>query len=186
MLEKLLDKLFQSRERLLVALEYLPDEALQEAGAVGAWSVADLLNVLTAWESELVTAMMRLERGQKPEKLLAAIAEPDAFNERVVKQGQARDLDPVFDDFQKVRMRLEEWLEFFSEKQLSNPKQFKWFKGQSLAQMIEQYAYSHEKGYVPALEAFAAGWQDETAAPDDRIILLPMIDVRKDENDESN
>lgn len=182
MLEQLLDKLFESRERLLVALEYLPDEALQQAGAVGEWSVADLLNVLTAWESELVTAMMRLERGQKPEKLLAAMAEPDAFNERVVKQGQARDLDAVFDDFQKVRMRLEEWLEFFSEKQLTNTNQYKWFKGQSLAQVIERYASGHEKSYLPALEAFAAEWQ-ETTAPNEHIILLPTIDVRKEEDE---
>jgi hypothetical protein len=83
MLEQLFDRLFESRERLLLALEMLPEEALWQQDVVGEWSLTDLLNVLTAWESELVTVMMRLEKGQKPDKLLAAMADPAAFNVRM-------------------------------------------------------------------------------------------------------
>lgn len=169
MLEQLLDQLFQSRERLLVALELLPDEILWQQDVVGEWSLADLLNVLTAWESELVTAMMRLEKGQKPDKLLAAMDKPDAFNARVVKQGRRRDLDAIFDDFQGARMHLEEWLEFFTERQLTNPKQYKWFGGKSLAQIVETYSTGHEQSYLSEVEAFAQNWL--TAADSNTIPL---------------
>jgi hypothetical protein len=179
MLEQLLDQLFQSRERLLMSLELLPEEALWQQGVVGEWSLIDLLNVLTAWESELVTAMMRLEKGQKPDNLLAAMADENAFNARVVKQGQTRDLEAIFDDFQGARMHLEEWLEFFTERQLMNPKQYKWFQGRSLAQIIETYSAAHERSYLPAVELFAQSWR-ETA--DTHTDIIPLSAVRATEN----
>ena len=179
MLEQLLDRLFQSRERLLMCLELLPDEALWQQGVVGEWSLADLLNVLTAWESELVTAMMRLEKGQKPDKLLAAVADQDVFNARVVKQGRTRDLDAIFSDFQGSRMHLEEWLEFFTEQQLTNPKQYKWFQGKSLAQMVETYSAAQERSYLPAVAAFAQSWQ---ATADTNTNIIPLSAVRPTEN----
>ena len=182
MLEQLLDQLFHRRERLLMALEPLSDEVLGEPGVIGEWSLVDLLNVLTAWESELVTAMMRLERGQKPDKLLAAMADQDAFNARVVKQGQARDLDAVFDDFQGARMHLEEWLEFFTERQLTNPKQYKWFQGKSLAQIVATYAAAHEHSYLPDVEAFAQNWQ-ATADSDSNVIPLSAVTPRENNHE---
>lgn len=179
MLEHLLDQLFQSRERLLMSLELLPDETMWQQGVVGEWSLADLLNVLTAWDSELVTAMMRLEKGQKPDKLLSAMADQDLFNARVVKQGQTRDLDAIFDDFQGARMHLEEWLEFFTERQLTNPKQYKWFQGKSLAQIVETYSAAHERSYLPDVEAFAQSWQ---ATADTNTNMIPLSAVKPTEN----
>ena len=54
-LEDLLDRLDAARERTLVALEALPDEALTQPGVVGRWAIADLLSILTAWDAEVVT-----------------------------------------------------------------------------------------------------------------------------------
>jgi hypothetical protein len=51
-LEELLDRLDTARERTLMALEMLPDEALVQPGAIGRWSIADLLSILTAWDAE--------------------------------------------------------------------------------------------------------------------------------------
>jgi hypothetical protein len=85
MMEQILDALDSSRERLLIALDELPDEALlapntvkpvigeqlsvisgqssrSEQGVTG-WSVADLLVQQTAWESELVTGLMHMAQG---------------------------------------------------------------------------------------------------------------------------
>lgn len=187
MLDDLLDRLFQSRERLLMALETLPDEALWQPDVMGDWSIVDLLNVLTAWESELVTAMMRLEKGQKPEKLLAALADREAFQARVVAQGRERDLDAVFDDLQGARMHLEEWLEFFTERQLTNPKQFKWFNGKALAQVVEAYSTAYEREYLLGLEAFAQAWQDEeTADLNPNIIPLTAVHPLESNDDESD
>lgn len=157
-LENILDRLDQSREKLLVAIEPLPDEALLEEGAVGQWSVADLLAILTAWEAELVTGLLRLDQGKKPTRLLQAMANREAYNKKRYTENKGRDLDRIFDDLQQVRAQLEDWLESFSSRQLTDRKRYKWFKGKSLVQIIAELSYGHEKQYIPALKAFAQKW----------------------------
>ena len=122
--EHLLDALDNSRERLLVALDRPADEALLAPNTVGNWSVADLLVQLTAWESELVTGLMRVSQGKKPARLLAALANAEEYGRLRHKENVGRDLDRIFDDLPQVRVQLEEWLEEFSEKQLGKKGHF--------------------------------------------------------------
>ena len=158
-MEQLLDALDNGREQLLIALEPLPDEALLAPGAVGEWSLADLLAVLTAWEAEMVTALLKLDQGKKPERLLTALARPDEFNRQRVAETRGRPLDRVFDDLMKVRLQLEEWLETFSDRQLADKKRYKWFNGRSLAQIVAQTSYENEARYLPAVQKFARSWE---------------------------
>jgi hypothetical protein len=160
-LETILDELDRSREQLLLALEELDDEGLLVPDVVDAYTIADCLALQTAWEAELVTAFLRLERGQKPDKLLQALAEPEVVESRWVAENRARDLDAIFDDYQGVRVQLEEWLESFSEKDLNNPKRYPWLKGRTLAQLIAQLTYEREAGYTPAIAAFTQQWLAE-------------------------
>ena len=161
--ENLLDRLDQSRERLLVALEPLPDEALLQPQAIGRFSVADVLVNLTVWEAELVTALMRIDQGKKPGNLLAALANRDAFNEKRFQENRDRDLDRIFDDLQQVRIALEGWLEHFSERDLANPKRYAWLQGKSLARLIEEVAVANEQRYRPRVITFAQQWAQRTA-----------------------
>lgn len=169
MVEQLLDALDNSRERLLVALNNLPDEALLVPDTVDSWSVADLLVQLTAWESELVTGLMRISQRKKPVRLLAALGNAEEYGRLRQEENQGRDLDRIFDDLPQVRVQLEEWLEEFSEKQLGKKGQFSWLKDQSLAQLIAQMTYERERRYLPQVEAFAQKWQTPT---DDMMIFL--------------
>lgn len=180
-MEQLLDKLDNGREQLLIALEALPDEALQTPGAVGDWSLADLLAVLTAWEAEMVTALLKLDQGKKPERLLDALANPDEFNRQRVAETHGRSLDRVFDDLMKVRLQLEEWLETFSDKQLADKKRYKWFNGRSLAQIIAQTSCENEARYLPAVQNFARSW--EQAANDG---IIPITAVAANGNNQLN
>lgn len=182
-LETFLDDLDQSRERLLVALELLPDEALLTPGVVGDYSIADCLALQTAWEAELVTGFMRLDRGQKPEALLQALAQPEAYDQQRVAENRARSLDAIFEDFQRVRVQVEEWLEEFSEKDLTKPQRFPWFQGRSLLQLTAVLTYEREAGYIPAIEAFAAQWADDEAEPDANL-LIPLTAVSLEEPDD--
>lgn len=156
--EDLLDRLDATRERLLIALEMLPDEALVAPGAVGRWSVADLLSILTAWDAEVVTGLLRLQQGKPPEKLLAAVSAPDAYNAARYQDAQGRLLDVIFEDFQGARLHLEEWLGEFSERALSDPRHYKHLNGMSLVTLIAKATYEHEARYLPFLETFAARW----------------------------
>ena len=155
----LVDKLDQSRERLLVAIEPLSDEALLAANALGKWSIADLLVNLTAWESELVTGLLHIDQGKKPARLLAALADAEAYSQKRFLENQGRDLDRIFDDLPQVRLQLEEWLEMFSEKQLTNKKQYAYFQGKALAEIIAQTTFQRERRYLPLVEAFARAMQ---------------------------
>jgi hypothetical protein len=153
--DKLLDLLEETRERLLVALEPLTDEQLLAPGVVGDWSAADCLVHLTVWESELVTALMRLKSGQKPTRMMEAIADIDAFNARVYEENKGRDLDRIFSDLHGVRVQLERWLENFSDKELDDPNRFRWLDGRPLRAVVESSSYGHELEHLPAIEAYA-------------------------------
>ena len=177
MVEQLLDALDNSREKLLVALDSLPDEALLEPNTVGSWSVADLLVQLTAWESELVTGLMRVSQGKKPARLLAALKNAEEYGRLRHEENKGRDLDRIFDDWPQVRVQLEEWVEGFSEKQLSKKGHFSWLKNQSLAQLIAQLTYEQELRYLGQVAALAQKWQ---APADDMVILLTPKDSPDD------
>lgn len=152
------ERLDGSRARLLAAIELLPDEALTKAGVDGRHSVADLLALQAAWESELVTALMRLDQGKKPGRFLAALAQPDAFEERCLNENRERELDAIFDDYQQVRLQLETWLEDLSDRELTDPKRHKWFNHKPLARVIAETTTDREVECVPRLETFARDW----------------------------
>lgn len=175
-LEDLLDRLDSTREQLLMALEYLPDEALLQPEAVGPWSIADLLNVVTAWDAEVVTGMMKLKLGKAPDGLLKALADPAAYNRRRVAENRERDLDGVFEDFQGARVKLEEWLDAFDQRALTDRGHFKSLDGRSLFDVVASATYKHEARYLPMLKAFAAEWEaaEEAAAEEEAATFIPL------------
>lgn len=179
MIEQLLDALDSSRERLLVALDNLPDEALLAPNTVGSWSVADLLVQQTAWESELVTGLLRISQGKKPARLLAALDNAEEYGRLRYAENKGRDLDRIFDDLPQVRLQVEEWLEEFSEKQLSKKGHFTWLKNRSLADLIAQLTYEHELRYLPQVEALAQKWQPP--AGDMMLSLTPKQNGQQDD-----
>lgn len=179
-IEQLLDKLDSSREKLLVALDELPDEALLTPNTVGNWSVADLLVQQTAWESELVTGLMQISQGKKPARLLAALENMPEYGRLRYEENIGRDLDRIFDDLPQVRMQVEEWLEEFSEKQLNKKGQFPWLKNRSLAELIAQLTYEHELRYLPLVQLLARQWQ---APADDMLISLTPKNESTDHED---
>lgn len=158
-MEKLLDELDGVRERLLTAVDPLPDAALTQPNAIGRYAIADVLVNLTVWEAELVTGMMWLDQGKKPANLLVAMADRKRFNRERFQENRGRDLDRIFDDLQQVRVQLESWLESFSENSLTNAKKYPWFQGKSLAAVIAALTYENEAKYVPLIEAFAMQWE---------------------------
>lgn len=159
-LEDLLDQLDTVRERTLVALEALPDEALVTPGVIGRWSIADLLSILTAWDAEVVTGMMQLQAGKSPERLLAALRNPDIYNAQRYQDARGRTLDVIFDDFQRSRTKLEEWLSELTERALTDPKHFRSLGGASLGRIIADATHRHETRYLPFLTTFADRWED--------------------------
>lgn len=157
--DEIYDRLDQSRERMLVILEQLPDEALQTPGVMDGWTIADILDHLTAWESELVTALMRINQGKKPTRLLTAYADVDGYNAKRHEETQGRDLDRIFEDYMGVRVQLEEWLTEFSDRQLNDPNRYPWTEKKALWEIVAENTFGHEEEHLPEIEAFASRWQ---------------------------
>ncbi len=157
--EEIFEQLDRTRERLLVALEPLPDEAFLQPGIMDSWTMADILAHLTAWESELVTSLQRIKQGKKPARMLAALADVDGYNELRYKENKDRDLNRIFDDLRALRLQLEEWLAEFSQRDLSDPDRYDWSDGHPLCRLVEANSFGHELQHLPQIEAFSSRWQ---------------------------
>lgn len=182
-IENLLEKLDNSREALLVAIEPLPDEALLEKGVIGDWSVADALINQTAWEAELVTAFLNIDKNKRPDRLLNALKKPENYSQKRYTETQDRALDQVFDDLQQVRIQIEDWLLEFSEKDLSNTKRYSWAKNKPLSEIIAMTTFKREKALIPQLREFAQAWQDAQENDSQAVIPLTTVDINiMDEN----
>lgn len=164
--DELQEQLENIRLRLLESIAELEDEALLQPGAVGSWSVRDLLFLLSNWESELVTALRQIESGKKPQRLLKALADRDAYNRERLEEIPDRDLDQVFDDLQAVRVELEEWLTHFQDNELTNPRRYNWLGGKSLSDLVAETSFNYEASFLPALEQFADQW-----------LQIPLVDL---------
>jgi hypothetical protein len=159
----MLEKLDDVRVRLLEAIAALPDVALTRPGAAGDWSIADILAHFVNWEAELVTGLLRIDQGKKPARLLAALADREAYNAQRYPEMKDRDLDRIFDDLQGVRVQLEEWLEEFSDRDLQAPGRYPWLGDKALWQVIAACSFEHEAAHLPAIENYAERWLREEA-----------------------
>lgn len=155
------EKLDEVRVRLLEALAGLPDEALTEPGAIGEWSVADVLAHFVNWEAELVTGLNRIDQGRKPGRLLEALQDRQAYNASRYDDSKGRDLDRIFDDLQGVRVQIEDWLQEFSAKDLQEPGRVPGAKNKPLWKIIAEASFEHEASHLRELEAYADRWKAE-------------------------
>jgi len=189
-LDNILDNLDDNREQLLMAIEMLPDEVLVEEGAIGRFSIANILSIQAVWEAELVTGFMRIDQGKKPERLLNALADPKTYNKQRYIENKDRTLDSVFNDYQQVRVQVEQWLEAFSEKALNDPKRYKYFRGKSLVEIIGEVTWEREAKYASPFSAYAKSWVDsrDAATLMEASSFVPLSDlIMKDKpNDDSN
>ena len=186
-LDNILDNLDNTREKLLMAIEMLPDEALVEEAAIGRFSIADVLAIQAVWEAELVTGFMHIDQGKKPERLLNALVDPKTYNKQRYIENKDRSLDSIFNDYQQVRVQVEEWLEIFSEKTLNDPTRYKFLKGKPLISIVAEVTWEREMKYVSPFSAFARSWIDSREA--DTLMevstFIPLSDlIAGDDNDD--
>jgi len=156
--DEMLEALDSTREELLVAIEPLSDEALHQPGVMGDWSVADILAHLVAWESEMVTALLRIDQGKRPARLLTAFEDVDGYNAQRYQESKGRDLDRIFEDLIGVRVQLEEWLMEFSDEALNDPQRYSWSKGLPLWHIIAENSFRHESEHLPDIKTFVDSW----------------------------
>jgi len=141
---KVLENLHGSHQQILDAISGLSDQLIQQAGAEGEWSVKDILNHLSHWESELVTILWRIQAGQEPSVPSHTSAEIDSLNQQWYQEGLKRPLAMVIEDFKGVRKQTIRRVEGFSEEELTNPDRYPFMRGKPLAKKIAIYTFEHD------------------------------------------
>jgi hypothetical protein len=120
----------------------------------GDWSVKDVLAHLAACEAELVRALAReVAQNKKPAIVSIDAAEVQRQNMQWYEENRDRPLDRVMEDFNGVRKQLLRQVSGFNDKDLTDPKKYKWLNGQSLAEYVADYSNSHDDDHIDLLVA---------------------------------
>ena len=147
--QDVLDQLRQARETLLAALDGLQQDALLRPGVVGLWSVKDILAHLCAWESELITALSKLDT-QMPE--IMKIEDINAWNADQYHLNAPRPLDMVLEDFEGVHKHLLQAVQALDDKTLNDARKFRWMEGEPLAYLVTANASWHEEEHAEKIQ----------------------------------
>lgn len=151
---EVIEDLKAARANLLDAIAGLPDDALLRVGAVGVWSVKDVLAHLTAWESELVTALSKLDGKRAP--AILDIEDIDEWNAEQYRVNAPRPLDVVLEDFHGVHKHLLRAIEGLDERTLTDNRRFPWMEGEPLSYLIAENATWHEEEHAEEIRDWRA------------------------------
>jgi uncharacterized damage-inducible protein DinB len=149
-----LAELRAARSGLLQAIEGLTDEQMLRVGAVGIWSVKDVLAHLVAWEAELVTTLSRLEQHNQHPPRIVEIEDIDEWNEEQYHINASRPLTAVLEDFHSVHKRLVHVLENLDERTLDDNRRWPWMEGEPLSYLIAENAIWHEEEHAGDIKAW--------------------------------
>lgn len=147
----------QTRQSFLSAIEGLSDDEMLQPYAVGYWSVKDVMAHLTAWESELVTALSRIHNRNKRMPHVVAIEDIDEWNEEQYHISASRSLQVVRDDFYGVGKYLVEAIENLDNHTLDDNRIFPWMEGEPLSYLIYENAIWHEEEHAQDIRAWREG-----------------------------
>ena len=154
---ELLNSLTSSRQRIVEVINDFSDIELIEPRTQGDWTGKDVLAHLAAWEAELVTALARdVAQNKRPKLIDINDAQVEELNLNWHEENKGRPLDRVRDDFSGARKQLLRQIGNFVDKDLTDPKKYKWLDGKTLADYIADYANGHDEEHIDALTQ----WRD--------------------------
>jgi uncharacterized damage-inducible protein DinB len=154
--QEILEQIREARGAMLAALDGLPPDAMLHPGVIGLWSVKDVLAHLTAWESELVTALAQLDKPSRVPEIVR-IEDIDQWNDAQYRASARRSLQAVMDDFNGVHKHLLKAVESLDDKTLDDARKFPWMEGEPLWYLIAENGYWHEQEHAENIRQ----WREE-------------------------
>lgn len=145
-----------ARAKLLQALEGLSDAQMLQVGAVGIWSVKDVLAHLVAWEAELVTTLSRLDQYKRAAPAIVEIEDIDAWNADQYRTNATRPLEAILEDFHGVHKHLIRALEDLDNRTLNDNRMWPWMEGEPLSYLVAENAIWHEEEHADDILAWRA------------------------------
>lgn len=153
---EVLEQIREARGALLAAIEDLPDDVLLRPHVVGFWSIKDVLAHLTAWESELVTALSGVDNPSRVPEIVQ-IEDFDEWNDEQYRISVRRPLADVLEDFNGVHKHLLKAVEDLDERTLEDARRFSWMEGEPLWYLIAENGYWHEQEHADEIRK----WREE-------------------------
>jgi uncharacterized damage-inducible protein DinB len=138
--------------RMELLLSQLSVAEINQPGAVGVWSVKDVLAHIAFWERYSVNILRAVARGETPD--LLADDETERRNASVVAQYYQRSLAAVIADWQQAREDLLEALEDLDDADLNDPDRFPWSAGRTLLDRITGNSFDHEQEHIEQIRAW--------------------------------
>jgi hypothetical protein len=158
--DELIQKIESEWDKLQAALDGLTEEQMYQPGVVGDWSIKDILAHITAWQTRLITTMFKAEKGFTPET-----TEPgktvDQMNEKFYREMKDRPFEQVWDDFDSSYHQLLSRLEGWKEKDLFDPKRFKWMQGSPFVEYIAGDSYEHYEEHAAQIRKWRRTMSNE-------------------------
>lgn len=152
--QAIINDFMQARRTFLAAIDGLSQDEMLRPGAVGYWSVKDVLAHLTAWESELITALVWVEQKKRGAPGLVKIDEVDEWNAEQYHISASRPFQIIWEDFEGVAKHLIAAIEVLDEDTLENNRRFSWMEGEALSYLIYDSAIWHEEEHAEEIRAW--------------------------------
>jgi hypothetical protein len=125
---------------------------MNQAGAVGAWSVKDVLAHIAFWERYGTGVVKAALRGETPQ--LDAEDSTESRNASVVAQYYLASMGAVIASWNEAREELLDQIEELSEADLNDPERFAWNEGRTLLERIASNSYEHEQEHIEQIRAW--------------------------------
>ena len=151
--DELIKRIETAWDSLQTALDGLTEEQMHQPGVVGEWTIKDLLAHITAWQSRLITTLFKAEKGFVPETT-AGGKTVDQMNEKFYQEMRDRPFEQVWDDLDASYHQLLSRLAGWKEKDLFDPKRFKWMKGSPFVEYIAGDSYEHYEEHAAQIRAW--------------------------------
>lgn len=152
----LIEALETSHEKMLTLLEGIPTDTLSKPGAIGDWSVKDMLSHLLIWEAETIKLLYAMKFHHKPDTAHFKTISDDEQNKIWYEQFKDRPYERVWNDYTAIRDQLIERINEIKETDINNTSLFPWLKDHSLAGLIQSYILDHEAEHTQALISWRA------------------------------
>ena len=154
-LSEALAALHHTRAELLAVIDGLDEAALDRKGAVGAWSVKNVLAHIVAWEAWVVGALpARMGAGTTPADFLQRVADEDRFNAEEVAEREELTPDEQLMELERTRAELLAYLGSLDPAALGRKQPWDTWAG-TLPEYLLEALRDHEAEHVEALRAVA-------------------------------
>ncbi|MBI5931131.1 MAG: ClbS/DfsB family four-helix bundle protein [Chloroflexi bacterium] len=152
--EELLRRIDENYNQLTdILTRVLPQKAM-EAGAVGSWSIKDVLSHFIGWQQ---FALAELQAALAGQPLPVPPADPDLYNAQLVEASRGLPFDVVLGNWRRSVQDLKDAVSAIPDAEfMPNSNLQQWLGGATINDALANNTYEHWEEHLPAIESWIA------------------------------